>query len=172
MEFKIMENELVIRLANVDDINTIGFLAQQTWPTAYGSILAAEQITYMLNLFYAPSALNEQMIHLNHQFVVAELNDEPTGFASYSPIADEVYKLHKLYVLPGTQGKGIGKALLDFVSNEIKLAGASALQLGVNRFNPALKFYEKIGFTKLREEKTSIGNGFVMDDYIMELILD
>ena len=165
-----MEKELLIRFADTEDINTIGFLAQQTWPKAYGEILSQQQISYMLNLFYAPPALNEQM--KKHRFVIAELNDEPVGFASYSSIDDtDTYKLHKLYIIPDTQGKGIGKAMLDFVVDEIKQTDAACLHLGVNRFNPAVKFYEKLGFTKLKEEKTDIGNGFVMDDYIMELKL-
>src|SRR5918993_3640810 len=116
-----MNNELVIRLADADDINTIGFLAQQIWPHAYGSILKQEQITYMLKLFYNPDALIEQMQKQKHQFVMAELDEEPVGFASFGAQAEAgIYKLHKLYVLPGNQGKGLGKALLDFVIAEIQ----------------------------------------------------
>lgn len=175
-----MDNELVIRFADVDDINTIGFLAQQIWPHAYGSILKEEQISYMLNLFYSPESLTEQMKKHKHQFVLAELQEEAVGFASFGALDENgLYKLHKLYILPGNQGKGLGKALLDFIIAEIKISGkprtgsspgqTSALRLGVNRFNPALNFYERLGFSKLKEEKTEIGNGFVMDDFIMEL---
>jgi ribosomal protein S18 acetylase RimI-like enzyme len=175
-----MDNELVIRFADVDDINTIGFLAQQIWPEAYGSILKQEQITYMLRLFYSPESLLEQMKNYKHSFVLAELEEEPVGFASFGMLEQPgLYKLHKLYVLPGNQGKGLGKALIDFIIEEIKTAGntetsgdndqAVSLRLGVNRLNPALNFYERLGFTKIKEEKTEIGNGFVMDDYILEL---
>lgn len=178
-----MDNELVIRFADVDDINTIGFLAQQIWPTAYGDILRQEQISYMLNLFYSPDALMDQMKKLKHSFVLAELEEEPVGFASFGALDKKgLHKLHKLYVLPGKQGKGLGKALLDFIIEEIKLMHSGSddqlkqqlpdpilLRLGVNRFNPALNFYERLGFAKIKEEKTDIGNGFVMDDYIMEL---
>ena len=92
--------------------------------------------------------------------------------------SEGLYKLHKLYVLPGNQGKGLGKALLDFIIEEIKTGNADpdspgnktlSLRLGVNRFNPALNFYERLGFAKIKEEKTDIGKGFVMDDYIMEM---
>ncbi|RYE37553.1 MAG: N-acetyltransferase [Sphingobacteriales bacterium] len=175
-----MDNELVIRFADVDDINTIGFLAQQIWPEAYGSILKAEQISYMLNLFYSPESLVDQMKKQKHMFVLAELEEEPVGFASFGPLdATGLYKLHKLYVLPNKQGKGLGKALLDFVIEEIKAENSTtelskaknpkAIRLGVNRFNPALNFYERLGFSKIKEEKTDIGHGFIMDDYIMEL---
>ena len=44
------------------------FLAQQIWPTAYGDILRQEQISYMLNLFYSPDALMDQMKKLKHSF--------------------------------------------------------------------------------------------------------
>jgi GNAT superfamily N-acetyltransferase len=175
-----MDNELVVRFADVDDINTIGFLAQQIWPSAYGSILKQEQISYMLNLFYSPDALMDQMKKQKHSFVLAELEEEPVGFASYGALdKNGLYKLHKLYILPGNQGKGLGKALLDFIIEEIKMGHSDSgnpqsdksisLRLGVNRFNPALNFYERLGFAKIKEEKTDIGNGFVMDDYIMEL---
>jgi GNAT superfamily N-acetyltransferase len=174
-----MDNELVVRFADVDDINTIGFLAQQIWPSAYGSILKQEQISYMLNLFYSPDALMDQMKIQKHLFVLAELEEEPVGFASYGALdKNGLYKLHKLYILPGNQGKGLGKALLDFIIEEIKMGHSDpgnqsdksiSLRLGVNRFNPALNFYERLGFAKIKEEKTDIGNGFVMDDYIMEL---
>jgi GNAT superfamily N-acetyltransferase len=180
-----MDNELVIRFADVDDINTIGFLAQQIWPNAYGAILKQEQISYMLNLFYSPDALMDQMKKLKHCFVLAELEEEPVGFASFSALdKNGLHKLHKLYVLPGKQGKGLGKALLDFIIEEIKIGNSDTkvqnaegsdpdepilLRLGVNRFNPALNFYERLGFAKIKEEKTDIGDGFIMDDYIMEL---
>jgi len=203
-----MSKQIVIRFAGIEDINTIGFLAQQIWPTAYGSIITQEQIRYMLNLFYSPEALSDQILNQQHSFVFAEEEEEPIGFASFShmPAAqtgdaaltggantsiapgggnlapgsqqenEHVFKLHKLYIDPNSQGKGVGKALIDFITEEIKsqvtLSGKNgqsvSLRLGVNRFNPALKFYERVGFNIIREEKTEIGNGFVMDDFIME----
>src|SRR6478609_5995119 len=97
-----MDNELVIRYADVDDINTIGFLAQQIWPEAYGSILKPEQISYMLKLFYSPDSLMSQMKKQKHSFVLAELEEEPVGFASFGALDKTgLFKLHKLYVLTG-----------------------------------------------------------------------
>ncbi len=96
------------------------------------------------------------------------------GFASYSPKQSGVfdcYRLHKLYVLPNQQGKGTGKLLIDFIIDEIKQAGATILELNVNRHNKALHFYNKIGFTIAREQDIDIGNGYFMNDYVMELQL-
>jgi ribosomal protein S18 acetylase RimI-like enzyme len=40
--------------------------------------------------------------------------------------------------------------------------------LNVNKRNIAIRFYESIGFAITNEEVIDIGNGFVMDDFVME----
>ncbi len=82
--------------------------------------------------------------------------------------APQTYKLHKIYVLPSQQGKGSGKFIIDQLTNAMKIKGASALQLNVNRNNPAKSFYEKIGFAVIKEEDIDIGSGYFMNDYVME----
>jgi diamine N-acetyltransferase len=165
-----MDSTLSIRFADLEDINTIGFLAQQVWPKAYGEILTPDRLDYMLNLFYSPVSLRRQMTEDKHSFLIAEEDGEPMGFASWSEIAGSgVFKLHKLYVLSGRQGKGLGKAILEFILEGIRPQGATALRLNVNRHNKARQFYEKMGFSVIGEEDVDIGNGHFMNDYIMEL---
>jgi ribosomal protein S18 acetylase RimI-like enzyme len=50
----------------------------------------------------------------------------------------------------------------------IKQKGATSLLLNVNRNNPTKGFYEKLGFTVIKEEDIDIGNGYFMNDYVME----
>jgi GNAT superfamily N-acetyltransferase len=165
-----MDQELFIRPAGVEDINSIGFLAQQIWPVAYGEILSEDQLRYMLDLFYSPNALREQMVDNKHSFLIVEEGEEPIGFASWSRVStDGVYKLHKLYVLPDRQGKGLGKAILGYIFDDIAPSGATLLLLNVNRNNKARKFYEKIGFSVTGKEDIDIGNNYFMNDYIMEM---
>ena len=165
-----MDETLLIRPADLDDINTIGFLAQQIWPATYGEILSAEKLKYMLKLIYSPKALRRQMVDEHQQFLMVEQADEPIGFASWSAAQTAgVYKLHKLYVLPGRQGKGLGRTLLQFIFEAIRPEGASKLRLNVNRHNKARQFYERMGFTVIGEEDIDIGHGFFMNDYIMEI---
>ncbi len=161
-----------IRFADGEDIALIGYLAQQSWPQTYHNILAPPQIDYMMNLFYSPASLLRQMVELKHQFLIVEESEEPVGFAAYSAGAEpDVCKLHKLYVLPSQQGKGLGKLLLDFVANYVHAQGAVRLQLNVNRQNQARLFYEKLGFRVIREEDIDIGENYFMNDYVMELDL-
>lgn len=180
-----MDNTLLIRQGELEDINSIGFLAQQIWPETYGSILPEEQLQYMMNLFYSPASLRKQMMEDRHQFLIAEQDEEAIGFASWGVAVGSVavggvalgdvlpepgvYKLHKLYVLPGQQGKGLGRALLQYIFEAIRPEGARILRLNVNRYNKARQFYERMGFAVIKEEDVAIGNGYFMNDYVMEI---
>lgn len=166
-----MDAALIIRHADTDDINSIGFLAHQIWPATYGHILAKEQLDYMLQKMYSPASLKKQM-QQEHVFLIAELDEEPVGFASFSPTPDAgTFKLHKIYVRTDIQGKGLGKALINAVAEEIREKNAHCLRLNVNRHNMAKDFYERLGFVVVKEEDIDIGNGYFMNDYVMEKTL-
>ncbi len=171
-----------------ESISTIKQLAENIWKVAYASILSPEQMDYMLELFYSESSLQKQMDD-GHQFIIAkenallaELNGHTAtngavGFASYSPksagdpVAGKIYRLHKIYIDPEEQGKGIGKLLIGFIINDISFCDATDLELNVNRHNKAQDFYRKIGFKVIKEEDINIGNGYFMNDYVMNLTL-
>ena len=159
-----------IKPAKVEDLVTIHQLAHETWPSAYLEILGQQQLDYMLDKIYSLSSLQHQATVLHHQFIILFENGVPAGFASYSSHEDSsVYHLNKIYVLPSSQGKNLGKKLLNHVIIQIKKTGSASLQLNVNRYNKALHFYEKQGFKIIREEDIDIGSGYFMNDYVMEL---
>lgn len=162
-----MSDALVIRTADQDDISTIGYLAHEVWPKTYHDILATRQMDYMLHLFYSPDALEHQITTQNHRFIIAEIDLEAVGFASYSQVQGATWKLHKLYVLPGLQGKGVGRALVDMVEEEVRTHNGAHLILNVNKQNKAIRFYTSLGFTVEKEEVIDIGEGFIMDDFVL-----
>ena len=94
-------------------------------------------------------------------------DDVSVGFASVSEQEKGYFKLHKIYVLPATQGTGAGKYLLNEVEKYVQNAGGKKLSLNVNRFNKAKGFYEKMGFAVIREEDIPIGP-YWMNDYVLE----
>jgi diamine N-acetyltransferase len=155
-----------IRQATVKEIPIIQKIVAVTWPVAYGHIISDAQIDYMLEWMYNTETLTKQM-QTNHQFLLATDGVMPAGFAGYSPVDEELFKLHKLYVLPVFQGKAVGKLLLQAVEKNIAAANGKELQLNVNRANNARYFYEKNGFQILKEENIDIGNGYFMNDYVM-----
>lgn len=156
--------------ATVQDFNSIESIAHKTWPSAYGQILSQEQIKYMLALFYSQEKLKENLEQSGHCFVIVKEDEEVVGFASYEHNYnnEKVTKIHKLYLLPKTQGKGIGQKLIEYICNLALGKESEILVLNVNRFNKALRFYQRIGFSIIREVNIDIGQGYLMEDYVME----
>lgn len=158
---------LTIRHTTTADIPLIRELTFKVWPQTYRDILTSEQIDYMLEMMYSPSSLEKQMQE-GCSFIIVYDNEQPVGFASCQLTSEEIAKLHKIYVLPSQQGKGTGNFLLNYIIEQVKKLGAVSLQLQVNRNNTAKAFYEKKGFAVIEEADFDIGNGYYMNDYVME----
>jgi diamine N-acetyltransferase len=156
-----------IRDASVNEIPVIRQLAEAVWPQTYASILTPAQIGYMMQLIYSEASLQQQMAS-GHQFILLYEDEVPAGFASFSAYEPGIYKLQKIYVVQRLQGKGAGKFLIDHIITAILRKNARVLRLNVNRFNNAKTFYEKRGFSVIGEEDIAIGNGYYMNDYVME----
>ncbi len=160
-------SSITIRNASIADIELIRNLNLRIWPQTYSNLIKPEQISYMLEIMYSRESLEKQMAE-EHQFIILYDNDVPIGFASYSKIEPHIFKLHKLYILHAHHGGGKGRFVIDHIQNNILAKGAKALQLNVNRNNVAKIFYERLGFEVIRKEDIDIGNGYFMNDYIME----
>lgn len=159
---------LEIKKAGVIDIPLIRELTFRVWPQTYASILSQAQIDYMLEMMYSEDSLKKQMTEEGCRFIIIYEDGNPVGFASYNEEQPQRWKLNKIYVLPGQQGKGTGKYMINYITEEIKKSEGSSLFLQVNRYNNAKVFYERLGFTETDFINLDIGNGYFMNDYIME----
>lgn len=171
MNKNVPSSELIIKPASFNDIPHIQEIAGKTWPVAYEPIIGKDQVEYMLGLFYSRPSLEDQMKN-QHYFFLALLNYSPIGFVSFSHLDGEIYKLHKLYVLPHAQKSGAGRRLLETAETVAKSMGGEKLRLNVNRQNEARAFYERAGFTITGQEDIDIGNGYLMNDYVLEKELE
>lgn len=161
---------ITISEATIKDIKVIREIAFKTWPVTYGEILSKAQIDYMLDLFYSEETLTDKLANIGHDFLVLKENEICHGFASceHHYLNSNCTRLHKLYFLPEYQGKGMGKLMLDKIVALAKENRSDKLSLNVNRFNKAFAFYQNLGFQIVAEEDISIGQGYLMEDYIME----
>ncbi len=160
-----------IRQLTKAELNPVQSIAHRTWPSTFSTILTPEQIDYMLNWMYDLNMLESQL-DKGHTFLLAEEDGKELGFAGFELNHSEgpKAKLHKIYLLPEAQGKGAGKALILEVADRAKKASQKSLLLNVNKYNQnAIKFYLKMGFQEIYKEVIDIGNGYVMDDVVMEL---
>jgi GNAT superfamily N-acetyltransferase len=64
-------------------------------------------------------------------------------------------KIKRVYVVPGWQGHGIGRALMDALEDEARAAGIEtiALEASLN----AVAFYERIGYITEKSDRMTIG---------------
>lgn len=155
-------------VASKEQLPIVRELALIIWPPTFEDILSTAQIDYMLNMMYSIESLEKQLEN-NKVFVLAEESDRFVGFASYElNFENSKTKIHKLYVLPETQGKGVGRELIDYITQMALKNQNSILHLTVNKYNKAKDFYLKNGFEITQEAVFDIGNGYIMDDYLME----
>jgi ribosomal protein S18 acetylase RimI-like enzyme len=158
-----------IRRAELVDIARVQQLAHAVWHAHYPGILSAAQIDYMLERGYARDVLATFVTDPTRGLALAEEGAQPLGFAAwYPPAQPRTMKLDKLYVLPAVHRRGVGRALIEHVAAAARRAGCDTLVLNVNRGNTvALRAYERCGFAIRETGDFPIGNGFVMEDYVM-----
>lgn len=182
------------RVETAQDISTVAELASHIWQAHYMSLIGAEQVAYMLSQFQSEPAIQQQCQqgmtyvlvekgaprsygHFSFQWRVSDsstalASTEAIGYAAYASVSGETLHLSKLYVRPAYQGCGAGKALLNHVEESALGSGTECLELTVNRSNvSALHWYQRQGFVKKEAAKKPIGQGFYMDDWVMEKVL-
>jgi GNAT superfamily N-acetyltransferase len=161
---------ITISEAGLRDIKTIQEITNITWPITYGEILSKEQLDYMLDLIYSDEALRKQMANNEQLFYLISDSEATIGFIGieHNYKNENITKIHKIYLLPETQGKGYGKKVFEFIEELALKSNSKHLLLNVNRFNTALNFYKKLGLEIKEEVNIEIGNGYLMEDYVME----
>jgi GNAT superfamily N-acetyltransferase len=155
-----------------EEIFLVHKLAHDIWPKAFRNIISSDQINYMLDWMYDINTLEEQ-VQTGHLFYVVKEDGVAKGFIGLEPNCPdiEILRIHKFYVLPECQGKGMGRVLFNKAVDVAFDLDLSTLHLNVNRFNPSVEFYKHLGFKVVAEEDIDIGRDYFMEDYIMELNL-
>ncbi|MUP44685.1 GNAT family N-acetyltransferase [Gramella sp. BOM4] len=148
-------------------IDTVARLAREIWIEHYTAIIGKDQVDYMLGKFQSVPAITEQVSQAVHYYLL-KLDGEPVGYLSYR-IDDDHLFLSKIYVLKSQRGKGIGKEAMTFLKKQAIRADLQKIQLTVNKYNSkSIHAYEKMGFVNVDSIVQDIGNGFVMDDFVLE----
>lgn len=142
--------------------------AQEVFVDYYTNLIGIEQSIYMANLFLSENAITNLM--KNGAIFKLVMNDtEPVAFFEYIKEEDKVF-LSKLYVKKQYRKKGISRMMLQDCIDYAKENNKDSIYLTVNKGNiNSINVYKHYGFKQIDAVKNDIGNGYVMDDYIMEL---
>ena len=162
----------MITKATVQDIPLIQDVASQSWQKHYPGIISTEQIEYMLEQMYSETELKNHFENPNYHYYLLSDNENFLGIMGFeNHYQKDTTKLHRIYLLEEAKGKGVGKFAINFLKNKAKESGDLRIILAVNKQNSSYHFYTSQGFKIYEEGVFEIGNGYVMDDYLMECFL-
>ncbi len=160
-----------IRPITPPDVPAISSLAREIWQATYPGIITQDQIDFMLELRYGHERLYDDLEDADKWLDQAFLDDRRVGFA-FSEIYKGEFKLDKLYIHPDVQRQGVGGQLIEHVAERARKLGYPKVILAVNKRNEkAINSYKKYGFVVREIIQDDIGQGYVMDDFIMEKVL-
>ena len=168
------------------ELEELVVLINEIWREYYTPLIGAAQVEYMLEKFQSVDAITRQIAQENYRYYGIFCDDEPAGYYAARPSGDDhagtrpsqsldaggtpalrVF-LSKLYVAEKFRGRGLGKRMLQHLIDAAHNDGAKTIWLTVNKHNRSIDIYRNLGFVITEEIVTDIGNGFVMDDYVME----
>lgn len=151
--------------AEQKDIELIAGIAKLTWNQHYPSIITQQQIDYMLDKMYSFASLEEQMTQKGHLFFLINFKEDTIGFISVNKESDHDLFLNKFYIDQNKAGKGLGNKAFEVLKEKLK---PLKITLTVNRQNfKSINFYFKMGFKIERVADFDIGDGYVMNDFVM-----
>jgi diamine N-acetyltransferase len=156
-----------LHIATLEDVPLIRRLADEIWLDHYPQIIGMEQVTYMLGKMYSTERLTAQISDKSTFFLVKD-DTECIGFIAVTP-GEEPHHwfIDKFYLNTQTQGKGVGSEAFARLMDA--LPDAKGFSLQVNRQNyKSINFYFKNGFTIAKCLDVEIGDGYVMNDFLMK----
>lgn len=161
----------IIRVTNRDQISTVADLANEIWHEHYEGIISASQIDYMVAKYQSEGAISCQIKEGYFYFAVIE-EDTIAGYMACKKEDNNTVFLSKIYVREKKRGKGYGSMLFQQAKTFAQENGCHRIYLTVNRQNSSsIDIYKRRGFKITSQVDEPIGQGFVMNDFIMDWII-
>lgn len=103
---------------------------------------------------HLPQSEFDEKVRSKRGYVLSE-NGKPVGLLRYNLFWDNTPFCTMLYVDPSCQGKGYGKALMEYWEADMKSLGYGMVMTSTQSDETAQHFYRKLGYKD--------GGGFVVD---------
>lgn len=154
------------------DIAVVAALAAEVWEEFYVPLIGRAQVDYMVEKFQSAAAIASQ-IEEGYEYFLLRRGARNVGYCAIrEDRADLALFISKFYVLSEGRGSGTGRACMEFIEQLASRRGLERLWLTVNKGNPSVSVYKRLGFHVAADIVMDIGSGFVMDDFRMEKRLD
>jgi diamine N-acetyltransferase len=161
-----------IEKANKEHVDIIATLGVTTFYETYAAYNSASDMDKYTSEHYNIERIETEITTPGINYFIAYVNKEVAGFAKLRntgkplPGLPDVrnIELERIYVLQSFKKLGIGKALIDNCIKMSRDEGYEVIWLGVWQQNqPAINFYEKIGFECFGEHSFLLGEDLQLD---------
>jgi len=146
-----------------DDLAAVRAVLVETWHATYDALYGTDKVAEITANWHALDRLARGLAREGHAFLVAEIDGEIEATASASLSEAGLVTLHRLYVRPARQGRGLGKALLDACIAQFPRAELVRLEVEPEN-EGARAFYSRCGFVETgRRVKTEAGEALIYE---------
>lgn len=164
-----------IPVTTPQQVAAVAALAHEIWYEFYVPLIGRPQVDYMVGKFQNAPAIQAQIDQGFEYFLVrrgpALAQGTDSGYCAIQQQPGRVMFLSKFYLHHAARGSGTGRGCMEFIEGLARRRELSLLWLTVNKGNPSVRAYQRLGFRIAAELVVDIGGGFVMDDYRMEKAL-
>jgi len=155
-------------IADVHDSPLISAMAKEICFKYYNPIVDNSLVKYYVETFQSEEAIHRQIEKEGYIYSFIIHNDEKVGYYSVRAENDHLL-MSKLYLKEECRGKGLGSKAIDDILDYGHSIGMNCVYLHVNKNNiPSINIYKSKGFEIVKYDDSEIGDGFRLDDYIME----
>lgn len=174
-----MTNDTRLRRCTPGDESALALVGGATFLETFAGILDGEAIVAHCRHAHSVEQYAAWLASDGHAAWLLECHPgrAPVGYMVLAPaqlpLPDTTgdLELKRIYLLDRFRGGGLGTQLVSTAIAHAAGAGARRLLLGVYAHNaPAIRFYERTGFTRLGKRRFRVGNEDY-DDHIMGRVL-
>ena len=159
------------KVLSLEEIKEVSKIGEKIWREHYTPIIGKDQVEYMLEKFQSVEAISNQIKNEGYEYYLLEYENKNAGYIGIKVGKEDLF-LSKLYVTKDFRKKGLASEAINFLKDICKEKNLHKLWLTVNKYNTeSINAYKRLGFNKIDEQVSDIGNGFVMDDYILAINL-
>lgn len=162
-----------------EDQEKLAEIAGSIWREYWPDIIGSDQTEYMIENFQSLEAIRRDMVEHDYEywFLVAcegegeKLERRIVGFTGgHNEPETNRFFISKIYLYADARGHGYARRVIEFYIDLCFARGFDAMYLTVNKHNElGIRAYKGTGFEVIDAVETDIGEGYIMDDYIMQL---
>ncbi len=157
-----------VQVANPDHVTKVVDLADEIWRECYKDLLSHDQIEYMIDGYQSGNTITKRMINEGYDYYLLNNGSNVIGFISYLK-EDDCLNINNIYILKDYRDKGYGDLLIKKIVKMSTGTSIKRIVVCINKLNEeVLQVYANHKFIKKGNETQDIGDGYVIDNCILE----